>query len=339
MRCLVVGGTGFLGGAIADAATAAGHDVTILSRGRTVRGGSSVRTIRADRHGDLAPLRGEAFDWVFDSCAYTPASVRTLLEALPGLQRYVLVSSISTYGSYTAHVIETDPVPAPTEDDLATARAVPPGERASAMAYGAAYGPLKRGCELVAEEMLGARATALRVGLLVGAGDYTDRLTWWARRIDLAHGDRRRVPAPGPCDRAVQFIDVRDAADFALACAESAHGGVWNVTGRPMPMADLLAAARDAAGSPAELVWVDEARVVGAGVAPWVDMPLMAPALPQFRYFLQVDTARARSAGLACRPLRDTLARLLAWDRARRDVPLKGGLSAEQEAALLDGDD
>ncbi|WP_144051920.1 NAD-dependent epimerase/dehydratase family protein [Sinorhizobium fredii] len=35
MRTLVVGGTGFLGGAIAETAAGAGHEVTILSRGET----------------------------------------------------------------------------------------------------------------------------------------------------------------------------------------------------------------------------------------------------------------------------------------------------------------
>lgn len=338
MRCLVVGGTGFLGGAIVDALSAAGHEVTALSRGladRTPPDG--VRALSVDRHGDLGALDGLAFDWAFDTCAYEPGAVARLLEALGGdLSRYVLISSLSVYGRYEAPGLTEDaPAPDAGEADHEAARAVPPDRRASAVAYGASYGPLKRACEREAARRLGDRASAPRVGLLVGAGDYTDRLTWWVRRIDEARGPRLRVPAPGPPGRAVQVIDVRDAADFALRCAEDGLGGVWNVVGRPMPLSALLGAIREVAGSEAELIWRPEQAVTDAGARPWTDVPLMAPAVPQFRHFLEVDASRARAAGLMARPLAETLGPLLAWDRGRRDVPLQGGLSPEQEAALL----
>ncbi|MEM7710386.1 MAG: NAD-dependent epimerase/dehydratase family protein [Pseudomonadota bacterium] len=337
MRCLVVGGTGFLGGAMAEALAAAGHEVAILSRGRTAGGPAGVEMVRADRHGDLSGLAGRSFDWVFDSCAFDPDAVHHLLDAVgPEVARYVLVSSISAYGSFaTAGLTEAASVPDATEADLAVAASIPTEDRAMAAAYGASYGPLKRACEIAAEARLGARATILRVGLLIGAGDYTDRLTWWVRRIDGAHGVWRPVPAPGPASRAVQLIDVRDAAGFAVHCAAAAQGGVWNVTGQPMAMSDLLAAVAEAADSPAEVHWIANRDVIGAGIMPWTEMPLMAPPGPKFRYFLEVNADRAEAAGLTCRPLAETLGPLLEWDRGRRDVPLKCGLSAEQEAALL----
>ena len=338
MRCLVVGGTGFLGGAITDALAAEGHEVAVLSRGETERIlPEGVETIRADRHGDLGTLTGRRFDWAFDTCAYEPGAVGRLLDALgPELARYVLISSLSAYGTFSKPgLTEDDPVPDATEEDFAAARAVPPDERASAFAYGRSYGPLKRACEKAAIERLGERATALRVGLLVGAGDYTDRLTWWARRIDEARGPRRRVPAPGPPSRPVQLIDARDVALFALRCAEEGLGGVWNVTGRPMPLSDLLNAVKCAAGSEAEIVWVDEQAIVDAGIRPWSELPLMTPPVEAFRHFLGVDAGRARAGGLSTRPLAETLGPLLAWDRGLRERPLACGLSAEQEAALL----
>ena len=338
MRCLVVGGTGFLGGSITAALAAGGHEVAVLTRGETGRAPpGGVEAIRADRHGDLGALEGRPFDWAFDTCAYEPGAVERLLDALgPALERYVLISSLSAYGTFsTPGLTEDDPVPDATEEDHAAAHAVPPGERASAFAYGSSYGPLKRACEKAAVERLGERATALRVGLLVGAGDYTDRLTWWVRRIDEARGPHRRVPAPGPPSRPVQLIDVRDAALFAMRCAEEGLGGVWNVTGPPMPLSDLLNAATRAAASEAEIVWVDERAIADAGIQPWSELPLMAPAVPEFRHFLEVDAGRARAAGLTTRPLDETLDPLLAWDRGRRGRPLACGLSPEQEAALL----
>ena len=110
---------------------------------------------------------------------------------------------------------------------------------------------------------------------------------------------------------------------------------MWNVTGRPLPLSEVLAAIRRAAGSEAEIMWVDEQAILDAGISPWTDLPLMTPAEPDFRHFLEVSAERAHAAGLMTRPLAETLGPLLAWDRARRDRPLKGGLTPEQEVALL----
>jgi len=338
MRCLVVGGTGFLGGAIVDALAAEGHAVSILSRGGTARDvPAGVEAIRGDRHEDLSALADREFDWAFDTCAYAPDAVEHLLDALgPELRRYVLISSISAYGDFSKPgLTEAEPVPDATDADIAVAADIASEDRASAPAYGASYGPLKRACERAADARSGERATALRVGLLVGAGDYTDRLTWWVRRLDEAKGSRRRVPAPGPETRPVQMIDVRDVAGFALRCANDDLGGIWNVTGRPIPFSRLLDGIVAATGSAAEIVWVRGEAVTAAGIAPWTEMPLMAPTDPAFRHFLEVDTGRAEQAGLITRPLAETLEPLVAWDRDRRDSDLRCGMTEAQEAELV----
>ncbi|MHA7776795.1 NAD-dependent epimerase/dehydratase family protein [Roseibium sp. M-1] len=338
MRCLVVGGTGFLGGAIADTLVTGGHEVTVLSRGWTSRqAGSPVEVIRADRHGELDVLAGRQFDWAFDSCAYAPDAVAALLDAVgDGLQRYVFISSISAYGDFLEPGLqETAEVRDAAFHDLEVAANIPPESRASAFAYGASYGPLKRACEIKASQMLGTRATSLRVGLLAGAGDYTDRLTWWVRRLDEANGHRVRVPAPAPKDRPVQLIDARDVAEFALLAASKGYSGIWNITGEPQSFAGVLDAILTVSGSTADLVWVDEEAIQKAQVAPWTDLPMMAPLDPAFRHFLEVSTEKARSAGLRCRPLKETLEPLLAWDRSRRKMDLRVGLTPEQEMRLL----
>ncbi|MFK7861496.1 MAG: NAD-dependent epimerase/dehydratase family protein [Granulosicoccus sp.] len=180
MRCLVVGGTGLLGGAVADALFAAGHETTILSRCKTTRAqADDMEILCADRHEDLRVIEDRLFDWIFDSCAYTPDAVYELLDAAgPKLKRYVLISSISVYGSFEKrNLTENESVITANSDDFAIAHDVPSSDRASAFAYGTSYGPLKRACEIAAMERIGNCTTALRVGLLVGAGDYTDRLT------------------------------------------------------------------------------------------------------------------------------------------------------------------
>ncbi|WP_282120785.1 hypothetical protein [Ruegeria atlantica] len=219
--------------------------------------------------------------------------------------------------------------------DFETAARVSPEDRASAFAYGAAYGPLKRACERKADEMLGEHATSLRVGLLVGAGDYSDRLTWWVRRFDQASEERKHVPAPAPRDRLVQMIDVKDVAQFAVRCGKDALTGIWNVTGEPAPMSEVLSQIAEVSKPRAEIGWVEENTIAAANVAPWSDIPPMAPMSPEYRYFLSIGTEKAKLAGLTCRPLRETLVLLLRWDRASRDVPLKCGMTTDQEAQLL----
>ncbi|WP_308915258.1 NAD-dependent epimerase/dehydratase family protein [Jannaschia sp. LMIT008] len=335
MRCLVVGGTGFLGGAIAAALAEAGHDTTVLSRRRDPQGlPAGMRAIRGDRDADLSALSGAAFDWVFDTCAYAPDMVERLLDALPAPPaRYVLVSSISTYGTFATPRREDEAVAAATDADLALAAAVPAGERASAFAYGASYGPLKRACEIAALDRLGDRATILRVGLLVGVGDYTNRLTWWVRRLDRAAVEGGPVPAPTA--GVAQMIDVRDVANFALRLAAEGRNGTWNVTGPATPLADVLHAVADTVGHRHGFHWLAPDAITAAGVEPWTDMPLMSPPDPDFRCFMDVDTTKAMAGGLALRPLERTLEALLSWDRARRNVPLSCGLSPEQERQLL----
>ncbi|MCB4380050.1 NAD-dependent epimerase/dehydratase family protein [Synechococcus sp. MU1644] len=337
---LVVGGTGFLGGAIVDALVERGHRVAVVSRGVTARTLSEgVEVIEADRHGSLSALKGRHFDWVFDTCAFTPDAVSALLDALDTEpKRYILASSISTYGCYDKPgLTEAAEVPEASQDDFERAGAVPLENRGSAAAYGPSYGPLKRACEIVAEQKLGVRATALRIGLIVGAGDYTDRLTWWVRRFDEAGRSKSpTVVAPLPTDRPVQVLDVRDAARFAVLCAEHNLGGIWNVNGDVMTMQELLNEIHETTTSAGEIRWVSASAFLDAGAEPWTDVPLMAPDAPAFRHFLEVDAGRARSAGLETRPLRETLETLLRWDRTRRDKALICGLSAEQENQILD---
>ena len=334
MKALIVGGTGFLGGAIVEAAMAAGCDVAVLSRGETERTlPEGVQALQGDRHGDLAALRGEPFDLVFDTCAYTPEAVERLLRIVgSALRRYVFISSTSVYRDYSkAQLCERDPVPTAAEADLELARSLPAERRSDAVAYAPSYGPLKRACEIVAQERLGERAILLRSGLLVGAGDTSDRLTWWVRRIDQGG----RVPVPAERDSFFQMIDVRDAAAFAVSAAMEARSGIYNMTSRDMPLSALLDATVAVTGAEAELVWLPADKLQEVGLEPWTDVPLVVPSDARRRYFFQIDTERAHRDGLTCRPIAETLTDLLRWDRAHRNRPLTCGLSPAQERALL----
>jgi hypothetical protein len=81
--------------------------------------------------------------------------------------------------------------------------------------------------------------------------------------------------------------------------------------------------------------------LLGAGVEPWVHLPLWLPA-DIARTGWEVDTTRARELGLPSRPLRGSVADTWAWQQANERPPLppgphrsEPGLPADLEAQLL----
>jgi 2'-hydroxyisoflavone reductase len=83
VRVLIVGGSGFLGGAVTDTAAALGHDLTVASRGLTARAHPpGVKHLALDRYGAVSALTGLTFDLVVDTCVYTPDGVTRLLAAV-----------------------------------------------------------------------------------------------------------------------------------------------------------------------------------------------------------------------------------------------------------------
>lgn len=142
--------------------------------------------------------------------------------------------------------------------------------------------------------------------------------------------------APLPTARLVQVLDVRDAAAFAVLCAQDSLGGVWNLNGEVVPMNDLFTAIHATTSSKGEIRWIFPDAFAAPEANPWTDVPLMAPDIPALRHFLEVDVSRARAAGLFARPLMETLVPLVEWDRTRRDVKLICGMNAKQEKRVLE---
>jgi 2'-hydroxyisoflavone reductase len=167
----------------------------------------------------------------------------------------------------------------------------------------------------------------VRAGLIVGPHDPTGRFTYWPHRI--ARGGE--VLAPGPPDRPVQFIDVRDLGEWIVRASEERLSGPFNATSPPYPLGDVLDTCVRATAGDATITRVDEAFLLEQGVGQWMEVPLWIAAEPGMEHFHEVDTTKAHTAGLRERPLRDTVQATLA------DAdPVEGvGLTAEREAELL----
>jgi 2'-hydroxyisoflavone reductase len=319
MKLLILGGTKFLGRHAVDAALAAGHEVTVFTRGQTNPDlFPEVEHLHGDRDGDLGALEGRRWNGVVDTSGYVPRILRASAELLrDAVDRYVFVSSISVYDDFSQPIDESTPL----------AQLADPATEEIAEHYGA----LKAACEAVIEAVYGDRGANVRAGLIVGPHDPTDRFTYWPRRL-AAGGD---VLGPGEPAAPVQFVDARDLAAWLVTLALEGPGGVFNATGpaEPLTFGDFLERARTAIGSDANVVWVEGQKLLDADVQPWSELPLWLPG-DEYAGMTRADTRRARAAGLTFRPLEETVVDTLAWDRtleANRPT-----LSREKERAVLD---
>jgi nucleoside-diphosphate-sugar epimerase len=313
VRILVLGGTSFVGRAIAGDALRSGHQVTLFSRGRTGPDlFPGVPRLVGDRDtGDYHALRDGTWDAVIDVSGYVPRHVDQAMDALGDRAgRYLFISSHAVYQ-------HAGVAPGSTED---TPRR--PAVRDTEELTGETYGPLKVACEDDVTARYGDRATIVRPGKVAGPHDVQDGLTYWARRA--ACGGRVALPADPA--QPIQVIDVRDLGRLVVQLITDDRPGAFHAVGPadPTTLAGLVHTCARAAGTEVEVV------PIPAHLAPPL-FPLVRTDWPS----QQRSPARARAAGLPATPLLTTAADVLAWDRARGEPPLARGFTPAQEQALL----
>ncbi|CCE11258.1 conserved hypothetical protein [Bradyrhizobium sp. STM 3843] len=318
MRLLILGGSQFLGRAIAAHACAAGHEVTCAARGLSGPIAAGARLVVVDRDvvDGLAPLVDQDFDAVVDVSRH-PGQVRRAVAALkPRAAHWTFVSTVSVYADNRTpgQRADTAPLREPTAPDV---------EQSSDATYGAA--------KLACEQAVGEDAFICRAGLIVGPEDPTGRFSYWPAR--LARGGE--VLAPGAPDDAVQFIDVRDLARWIVYAAEVGLTGIYDGIGPTMTRGALLAECAAAMSASCTFTWADRAFLETHDVRRWAgprSLPLWLP-LPDYAGFATRDTTPARNAGLQARPLAETARDTLAWLRqANGHVD---GLTIDEERGVL----
>ncbi len=324
-RILILGGTGFLGPALVEAARERGDEVTLFNRGKTNPGRfTDVEQLPGDRDGKLDALRGRKWDVAIDTSGYVPRVVRMSAELLaPAVERYVFVSSISVYDEAIPPGSDEGGKLAPLED--------PASEEVRKF-----YGALKAASERAAEAAMPGRVLVVRPGLIVGPGDPTDRFTYWPVRLDQGG----EVLAPGDGKDPVQVIDVRDLAAWMVTMSDRRATGTFNAVGpaRTTVMRQMLDDCQAGIGSKASLTWVPWPFLEKEKVEPWGDMPVWIPSGTPESGMSQVSIARALAAGLAFRPISVTARDTLAWWKTlpeERRSKLRAGLSRDREAQVL----
>jgi nucleoside-diphosphate-sugar epimerase len=328
MRVLVLGGTHHVGRAVVETALDRGDEVTTLTRGisgRAVPGADARHADRLDPRAVAEALGDDTWDAVVDTWSHQPVAVRDSARLLDGrAAHYTYISSRSVY---------TWPMEPGTDESAP----VVDGDPASADA--ADYAAAKRGGEIAAQEEFHGDVLLPRAGLVLGPYEVVGRLPWWLNRIAAAG----RVPAPGPRDRPLQYVDARDLAAWVLDAATSGVTGAYNTVSPRghTTIGDLLEECVSVTGSGAELVWVTPEAVEAAGLSGWTDLPIWVPPTGELAALHDCDVSAAHAAGLRCRPMDVTVADTWAWlQREGTPTPPSAragelGLSPEEEQRLL----
>ena len=166
-------------------------------------------------------------------------------------------------------------------------------------------------CEEAAEAAFPGRATIVRPGYIVGPGDPTDRFTYWPVRIGRG-GD---VLAPGSPDDPLQWIDVRDLAEWLVTLVEQGTVGTFNAIGPTTPArwGDVLDACVANPPTAATLEWVSAAWREQHGMGGEDSFPIWIAPVGKFAGFHRWSNDRAEAAGLTFRPIDDTVKAIRAW--------------------------
>lgn len=326
MDLLIIGGTKFLGRHLVDAASRRGHNVTLFNRGLTNPGlfnktsaQTKIEEILGDRSSDLASqLKDRKFDAVIDTCGYKPDDILSATQALSdSVDSYIFISSISVYETKLGRPIDEAsplvPQPLPPEEDN--------------------YATLKALCESTLVSELPDTHLIIRPGLIVGPFDPSDRFTYWVRRIRQGG----KTLAPGDPQRQVQYIDVRDLAEWTIHLAEEKQKGVYSAVGPAtfINMGTMLDTMVKLLNPACQLVWASDEILQKGGVSPWLEMPLWLPADSDSSQMMSISTSKSQLAGLKTRDLADTVLATNEWDLRRGDSELQAGLNNKKELQVL----
>ncbi len=334
-KILMLGGTGFLGPAIVQAALDAGHEVTLFNRGRTDPGlFADLEQLRGNRRRpmregmpeqDLSALKGREWDCAIDTSAYFTRNMEDMVGVLKDqVGHYTFISSISVYKD-----LEKNSNPVDESSELCTCDDPYTWEMGANYEN---YGALKAYCEKAVEAGMPGRGLYVRPGYIVGPRDNSDRFTYWPVRVASRGG---RILAPGHPEAMQQFIDVRDLGTWIVHAVTEGLTGAFNATGFKgrISTAELLHTMKGTLNHECEFTWVDDGFLQAEGVSAWGEMPCWTPA----SLFNVSANDKAIAAGLTFRPIAETIRATWEWARDQRGMerPWRAGMTAEREAELL----
>lgn len=227
MRILVIGGTRYFGVPMIDKFLTNGHQVAVLTRGRTPdKWGSKVSHIIADRLDSDAlatALKDCSFDIVIDKIAYASNDILRLPDTLK-CDKYILMSSTAVYNPLKPDTRESDFDP--------KQGVLIPCSRGDYP-----YDEIKRQAERAAVQKYShIKSVLVRYPFVIGPHDYTQRLKFYVEH------QLRGIPMNiDNLEAQMSFIWEEDAGYFlAHLCETDFEGPINGASNGTVSIRDVL---------------------------------------------------------------------------------------------------
>ena len=318
LNILILGGTSFLGPHQIAYAISRGHTISTFTRGKTKPKVhrelfDQVEQLVGDREDDLTALENRKWDVVIDNSGrkvdWTKKSAKLLKQ---NCDLYLYTSSIGVYFPYTSSNYQE-------HDDVLLD--LPVGiDQGLKRVY--EYGIMKANSELAAIDEFGADKTiVVRPTYMMGPADRTNRFMHWPLR--LSRGGE--VMVPGKETDMVQYMDVRDVAEWMIRLAEEKKSGAFNAVGpkEEQNMYSFVEEAAKAFDTESSFVKIDDHDFLQAQGVEFI-MPWIMPT-GEYVGSPKVNNDKAKVNGLRFRPLTETMKDTYDWwksdavEQERRD--------------------
>lgn len=332
MKILILGGTSFLGPHQIAYALGRGHSVSTFTRGKTKPTiyqelFDQVEQLVGDRENDLTALENGKWDLVIDNSGRNVEWTRKSAQLLKDkADLYLYTSSTGVYFPYlTDNIKEDTPLVLETPKNLE--------DEMLRMEYD--YGVMKSNSEIETIKAFGEdRSIIVRPTYMFGPADKTDRFIHWPIRLERGG----EILVPGKADDPVQYIDVRDVAEWMIRLGEEKTTGKYNAVGpvNTESIHEFVTKASSAFDVDSTLIQVDDYDFLLENdvyyIVPWI-MP------DKYNYgSARTSNAKAMKAGLSIRDLKTSMIDTLNWwkglSQERRDKYLKRSdtvISREEE--------
>ncbi|MBL4660385.1 MAG: NAD-dependent epimerase/dehydratase family protein [Alcanivoracaceae bacterium] len=298
---LILGGTSFLGPHQIKYALSRGHSVSIFTRGKTKPiiykdMFENVESLVGDRENDLSALKNRKWDVVIDNSGrdseWTKKSAQLLKD---NADLYLYISSTGVYYPYLKGNIN---------EETSVLLSDPVQDSDSGQEKKDSYGVMKAKSELETIAAFGKeRSIIVRPTYMIGPADMTHRFIHWP--IRLARGGE--ILIPGKPEDLVQYIDVRDVAEWTIRLCEQKTSGTYNAVGpkKQQGMYDFIQQASQAFDVKSTFIQVDDYEFLMQNkvyyIVPWL--------LPDVNYYgsARISTQKVVNAGLSYRDLKKTV--------------------------------
>lgn len=337
LKILILGGTSFLGPHQISYAMKRGHSISTFTRGKTkptIHNNlfKDVEQLIGDRKNDLTALQNRKWDAVIDNSGHDAEWTQKSAELLKeNCDLYLYTSSTGVYYPYLNKDYKEDATVLLKEPEKIT-------DEEEKIEYW--YGVMKANSELEAIKQFGKdRTIVVRPTYMIGPADNSNRFIHWPIRLNKGG----EVLVPGKINDRVQYIDVRDVAEWMIRLIEDKKVGTFNAVGpeEEQNMYSFIEEAQKAFTAKTSFIKIDDYDFLKekniSHIVPWI--------MPEGKNkgSAKINNKKGIANGLSFTPLMKTVKDTYEWwnsdaisQEQRNKVELDPKSVLVREAAILE---